>query len=270
MNRRIRGGLVLVGTLVAAAALAPVISRYHPADPTDLTYAARNLPPSIAHPFGTDHLSRDLLSRVLHGLRFSLSIALAAVALSLTVGTLVGLVAGYARRAVDDLLMRWVDAGLAMPRVFLVLVVLALWERVGVTTLVLILGLTSWLETSRLVRAEVRSVRQRPYVAAARSLGLRTPRLLFRHVLPNVATPILVTGALSVGTMVLLEAGLSYLGIGVPPPAPSLGSLINDGRSIFLQAPWISLIPGLVIVFTVLGFNLLADGLQSALDPHSR
>src|SRR5262245_29050304 len=157
-NRRVRLGLVLIAVLVAVAVVGPWLSPYEPGEQLDLI-RARNLAPSAAHPLGTDLLSRDSLSRVLSALRVSLSIALAAVTLSLTLGTAVGVVAGYARRAIDDILMRCVDAGLATPRIFLVLVILALWEHVGMVSLVLMLGLTSWFETSRLVRAEVRSVR---------------------------------------------------------------------------------------------------------------
>jgi peptide/nickel transport system permease protein len=268
MNRRVRVGLILVGALVVIAVLGPMLTPYDPGQQLDLV-RARNLPPSTRHWLGTDFLSRDCLTRVLHALRVSLSIALAAVLLSVTLGAAVGIVAGYARRTIDEVFMRCVDAGLAIPRIFLVLVIVALWEHVGVITLVLMLGLTSWFETSRIVRAEVRSIRRRPYVSAAEALGVGTGRLLVRHVLPNVAAPILVTTALSVGTMVLLEAGLSYLGVGVPQPTPSLGRLISEGTPVLVQAPWISVFPGIVIVMAVLAFNLLADGLQTTLDPRA-
>jgi len=181
----------------------------------------------------------------------------------------VGLAAGFAGGAVDQVLMRMVDAALAVPRVFLLLMIIALWEGIGLVAMVLILGLTSWFGTSRLVRAEVLSARSREYVAAARALGLSPVRIAVRHLLPNVSGPILVSATLGVGQIILIEAGLSYLGIGLGPPTPTLGNMILEGQELLVQAPWIIGAPGLVIVATVLAFSALSEGLEQALDPRA-
>jgi peptide/nickel transport system permease protein len=210
-------------------------------------------------------VSRDVLSRVLYGTRVSFLVAGLSMALSISLGTGVGLAAGLAGGAVDAALMRGVDVLLALPRVFLLLLVLTLWGRVALPALVLILGLTSWFETSRLVRASVLSTRAREYVAAARALGVRRAGVAVRHVLPNVAAPILVSATLGIGQIVLLEAGLSFLGIGVRPPAPSLGNMIADGRDFFLSAPLVAVAPGIVVTAIVLAFSALGEGLRDAL-----
>jgi len=266
---RIRLGSLAVAALLLLAILAPVIAPYAPTAQPDLI-GLRNAAPSWAHPFGTDMFSRDVLSRVLYGARVSLLIGVLAVAISVTVGTAVGLAAGYAGGAVDAGLMRVVDAGLAIPKIFVVLVVLALWEGITVPVLVGILGFTGWFGVSRIVRAETQSARGREYVAAARAIGIPTHRILVRHVLPNVAAPILVVASLGIGQVILLEAGLSYLGVGVPQPMPSWGNIIADGQHLFASAPWISTAPGLAIVATVMAFSVLADGMRAALDPRDR
>jgi peptide/nickel transport system permease protein len=261
-------GLGLVSVLVALALLAPVVAPYPPAAQLDLE-TLRSAAPSWAHPLGTDGYSRDLLSRLLYGARISLTIALLAVTLSVSVGTVVGLLAGYAGGVTDAVLMRVVDAGLALPKIFVALVVLALWEDVTIGAIVAILGFTGWFGVSRIVRAEVMSVRSREYVQAARALGTPPLRLVARHVLPNVAAPVIVTAALGVGQVVLIEAGLSYLGIGVPQPRPSWGNIIADGQHVLLSAPWIATSAGLAIVITVLAFSILGDGLRQRLDPRA-
>ncbi|MDH3497614.1 MAG: ABC transporter permease [Gemmatimonadota bacterium] len=266
---RIRLGLALVLALVALALFAPLLAPYPPAAQLDLE-TLRNVPPSVAHPFGTDPYSRDLLSRVLHGARLSLTIALLAVALAVTVGTAIGLASGWAGGLADTVLMRLVDAGLAVPKIFIVLVVLALWEKVTVVALIAILGGTGWFGVSRIVRAEVRAARDREYVAAARALGASARRVVLRHVLPNVAAPVIVIAAMGVGQVVLLEAGLAYLGVGVPQPTPSWGNIIADGQHLLLTAPWVATSAGLAVVVTVLAFSLLGDGLREHLDPRTR
>ena len=267
-DRNVRLGATLVGALILVTALAPVLSPHDPIAQPDLV-SGQNAPPSWTHPLGTDLYSRDVLSRVLYGARISLAIAVLSVTISLTLGTAVGTIAGFVGGATDAVLMRAVDVALAIPRVFLLLVVLALWEGVGVVALVLILGLTSWFEMSRLVRAEVISVREREYIAATSALGLGTHRTLARHVLPNVVAPIIVHGTLGVGIMILIEAALSYLGVGVPQPTPSLGSMIREGQPLITQAPWISVVPGVAIVATVLSFSVLGEGLRRAMDPRA-
>jgi peptide/nickel transport system permease protein len=265
---RLRVGLVLVAALAAVALLAPVLTPYPPAAQLDL-HALRAAPPSLAHPLGTDLYSRDLLSRLLFGARISLTIAVFAVVLSITVGTLVGLLAGYAGGVADAVLMRLIDAGLAVPKMFIVLVVLALWEGVTIPALIGMIGLTGWFGVARIVRTEVTAAREREYVEAARAAGASPVRIAVRHILPNVAGPIIVTAAMGVGQVVLLEAGLSYLGIGVPPPTPSWGNIVADGQHVLLTAPWIAAGAGLAIIFTVLAFSLLGDGLRERLDPRS-
>jgi peptide/nickel transport system permease protein len=265
MNR-LQAGLLLVGALAAVALLAPALAPYPPSAQLDLEHL-RSAAPSLAHPLGTDTYSRDLFSRVIYGARISLTIALLAVTLSVGVGTLVGLVAGYAGGLTDTVLMRVVDAGLALPKIFVALVVLALWENVTVGAIVAILGFTGWFGVSRIVRAEVMTAKAREYVAAARVLGLPASRVIARHVLPNIAAPVIVTAALGVGQVVLVEAGLSYLGIGVPQPVPSWGNIIADGQSVLLAAPWIAASAGLAILLTVLAFSVLGDGLREYLDP---
>lgn len=268
MNR-LRVGAVLVSLLALVALAAPWLTPYDPTAQLDLT-TLRNVAPSAAHPLGTDLYSRDLLSRILFGSRISLSIALFAMTIAVTVGTAVGLTAGFVGGLVDTVLMRIVDAGLAIPRLFLLLVVLVLWEGVTVPALIAILGLTGWFGTSRIVRAEVQSARGREYVTAARSLGAGSVRILTRHILPNVAGPIIVVATLGVGQVILIEAGLSYLGVGVPQPTPSWGNIINDGRHVLTVAPWISTAGGVAIVLTVLAFSVLGEGVRETLDPRRR
>jgi peptide/nickel transport system permease protein len=268
-HRRTRAGLILVSVLIALAALAPILAPYDPTEQLDLI-GRQMQAPSATHPFGTDFFSRDVFSRVLHGSRISLSIALLSVILSVTIGTMVGGIAGMAGGIADSVLMRTVDAALAIPRIFLLLVVLALWHDVGLGALIAILGLTSWFGTSRLVRAEILSLREREFVKAAQALGVGRLRLFLRHLLPNVAAPVIVAATLGVGHIVLIEAGLSYLGIGVRPPTPSWGAIIQEGQYLLARAPWIAIFPGVAIVLTVVGFSLLGDGLRDTLDPRSR
>jgi peptide/nickel transport system permease protein len=267
-SRQVRLGLAVVLLLYAVALLAPVLAPYNPTAQLDLVHG-RLLAPSWAHPLGTDLYGRDLLSRLLYGARLSLWIAALAVAVAITVGTAVGLVAGLAGSVVDTVLMRLVDAALAIPRVFLLLVVLSLWEHSGITALILVLGLTGWFGTSRLVRAEVLSVKQRDFVMAARALGVPLPRIALVHVLPNVLAPVIVTATLGVGNTVLVEAGLSFLGLGVRPPLASWGNMIADSQAFLATQPWQTAVPGAAVVLTVVAWSLLGDGLREALDPRS-
>lgn len=268
MNR-VRIAVILIGTIGTLALLAPALAPYDPTAQPNLT-TGTNQPPSLEHPLGTDLYSRDLLSRVLYGARISLAIAVIAVGLAMTIGTAVGLVAGYAGGWLDTLLMRFVDAGLAIPRIFLLLLVVALWNGLSVPALVLLLGCTGWLETSRIVRAEAQSVRGREYVAAARALGVGPVRILTRHVLPNVAAPVIVAATLGIGQVILIEAGLSFLGFGVPQPTPSWGNIISDGQAFLTTAPWVAGSAGLAIVVTVLAFSMLGDALHERLSGGGR
>jgi len=262
-----RAGLAFLAGLVLLAVLAPAILPDPAAQPDPI--AGSNLPPSLLHLFGTDPLSRDVLARVVVGARVSLAVALLAVALSISLGATVGIAAGYFGGAVDSLLMRLVDGALAVPRLFLLLLVLAVWEQVPIVMLVIFIGATGWFGTSRLVRAEVLRIREESFVRAAEALGARRRRIIFRHLLPNALGPLLVTATLGVGDVILVEAGLSFLGLGVQPPTPSWGGMILDAKSVLVTAPWNAIFPGLAILGTVLSANLFGDALRDAVDPRS-
>lgn len=258
---------LLIGLLCAIAVFAKQLAPYSPTEQLDIV-GLKSQPPSLAHPFGTDQYSRDLLSRMLFGARISLSVAMLAVLLSATAGTAYGLISGYAGGRIDAVMMRLLDACLAIPRVLLLVAVLALWSPVPLVALICIIGLTGWFEVSRLVRAEVLAVMQRDYVLAARALGTPGVRIVLRHVLPNVLNPVIVAATLGVGNVIILEAGLSYLGIGARAPTASWGSIFFDGSDAFQATWWIALFPGLAIIITVLAFNVCGNALRDALDPH--
>ena len=259
-------GLAVLVFFATVALAAPLLAPYPPWQQLDIV-RLQNLPPSWLHPFGTDIYSRDVWSRVVYGARVSLGIGTLGMLLAVTLGALVGATAGYFRRSLDAVLMRLVDVGLAVPRIFVVLVVIALWDRLAVLPLVLLLGCTGWFPTSRLIRGEVLSLRERPYTDAARAIGAGPWRVIFRHVLPNAAAPLIVSTALGIGNMMLLEAALSFLGGGVQPPRPSWGNMIADGREQFATALWTSLFPGLAIAIVVMALNAVGDGARDALDP---
>jgi peptide/nickel transport system permease protein len=258
-DRQGRFGVVLLALLAATALLAPTLLPNPRAMP-DITTGIL-LAPSPAHLLGTDHLSRDVLSRLVSGARVSLAVAIGAVALSMTLGAVVGLVAGYAGGAADAVLMRLVDAGLAIPRLFLLMIIVAVMQRIPLGVLILTIGATGWLGTSRLVRAEVLRLRTMDFVRGAEALGANRRRIIFRHLLPNVAAPLTVATTLAVGDVILLEAGLSFLGLGVQPPTPSWGGMIYDAKPYLVTAPWTSLAPGIAIVLTVLSVNLIGEAL---------
>ena len=258
-----RISLVVLAATVLLAAIGPSFLP-DPAAQPDILAASR--PPAADHPFGTDQLSRDVLSRVVSGSRVSLSVALLAVLVSMTVGAAVGLIAGYAGGWIDALLMRLVDAGLAIPRLFILLLLLAVWERIPIPALILILGTTGWFGASRLVRGEVVRLRHEPFVSGAEALGAGPGRVMIRHLLPNAAGPLLVAATLAMGDVILLEAGLSFLGLGIQPPTPSWGAMILDAKPVLVTAPWTSLFPGLAIVITVLSVNLIGDALSDTFD----
>jgi peptide/nickel transport system permease protein len=236
-------------------------------DCQDDIIALASRPPSIAHPFGTDIYSRDVLSRVIHGARISLSVAFLAILLSITVGTAYGAISGYVGGRTDSVMMRVIDALLSIPRILVLLAIFALWGRVSLGALVLILGLTGWFGTSRLVRAQVLQLKTEEMVVAARALGARHRRILWRHILPGVTSTVVVAATLGIGNVIILEAGLSFLGVGVQPPTASWGNIISDGSSNVAGMWWMSLFPGLAIVLTVMAFNIIGDALRDALDP---
>ena len=252
--------------LYLVALLAPVIAPYSQSQQLDIV-ALKDRPPSFAHLFGTDRYSRDILSRVLYGARVSLTVATLAMLVSAAIGTTYGLVAATFGRLVDAVLMRLLDAMLAIPRVLLLIAVLALWNPVPLWGLVVLLGATGWFEVSRLVRAEALTLLERDFVAAARSLGAGRRTIMARHLLPNVLTPVVVATTLGIGNVIALETALSYIGIGVREPAASLGTMFQMGTEVFAGTWWAAVFPGVVIVLTILCFNILGDALRSALDP---
>jgi peptide/nickel transport system permease protein len=258
-------GVFVLTFFVTIALAAPLVAPYPPSVQIDVVHPDQ--PPSAQFPLGTDPLSRDVWSRLAYGARVSLGIGALAMMVAVTVGAAVGAAAGYFRRWVDAVLMRLVDVGLAMPRIFVFLMAVALWEHLPLGVLVLLIGLTGWFATSRLVRAEVLSLREREYVAAARALGAGSGRIIFRHVLPNAAAPIIVSAALGIGNVMLLEAGLSFLGLGVPSPVPSWGNMIADGMPKMAVAPWSATFPGVAISLVVMALNAIGDALRDALDP---
>jgi peptide/nickel transport system permease protein len=226
----------------------------------------KNTPPSLHHLFGTDQFSRDVFARVLVGAAISLAISALAVLFSTVVGTGYGLIAGYTGGRTDTIMMRVLDGFMSVPRVLLLVAVLAVW-RPALPGLIFLIGATGWFTVARLVRAEVLTIRDADFVAAARALGASARGTIWRHLLPNVAAPVIVSATLGVGNVILLEAGLSYLGIGAQKPTPSWGSIFLDGVDYGLSAWWVLLFPGLAIVATVLSFNVLGDALRDLLDP---
>jgi peptide/nickel transport system permease protein len=261
-----RAGAILLLVIAIGALVGPWFLPDPLAQPDIL---AGSVPPGLGHPFGTDQLNRDVLARVVAGARVSLSVALLAVGLSVTIGAAVGLVSGYWGGVVDAGLMRLVDGALAIPRLFILLLVLATMDRVPLPALIVLIGATGWFATSRLVRAEVLRIREETYVRAAEALGARRRHIILRHLLPNTMGPLLVAATLGVGDVILLEAGLSFLGLGVQPPTPSWGNMVLDSKEVLVSAPWASIFPGLAIVITVLSANLVGDALRETLDPRS-
>jgi len=253
-------GAAIVAALALAALLAPLLA---PADPLAQPdpIALQNRPPSAEHPLGTDRFSRDVASRLLYGARVSLGIGVAAAFLAVLIGAGIGLAAGLGTPAVDQLLMRGVDVALALPRVFLILLALALWEDAPAGAVIGLIAVTGWFQTSRVVRALVLRLRESDFVQAARALGVGRWGLAQRHLLPHVAPAIIVSATLDVGNIILLESGLSYLGLGVRAPAPSWGNMILEGKDQLLSAPWVAVAPGLALLLTVAAFNLAGDGL---------
>jgi peptide/nickel transport system permease protein len=252
-----------LGVVALAALFAPWIAPFDPAAALDVSAGAQ--PPSATHWFGTDPISRDLLTRVLYGARLSLGVSLVAVLVATLVGTAWGAIAGFSRGGLDGALMRLVDAGLAIPRIILLLAIVSLWGSLTAPALALLLGLTGWFGASRLVRAEVRRVRTFDFTLAAHALGAPPARILVRHVLPHAVTPMLIAATLAVGQVVVVEAGLAFLGHGVAPPAASWGSIIRDGRDHLATAWWMSVFPGVTFAVTVLAINVLGDRLRAVL-----
>lgn len=260
-----RAALVVLGIIILVGLLAPIIAPYDPAAQPDIV-ALKDLAPSLLHPFGTDPYSRDVLSRVIYGARLSLFIGFLATLMSLTLGVAYGAVAGYAGGLLDGAMMRVLDALLAIPRLLLLIGVLVAWPRLSIGALVLFLGLTGWFGLSRIVRGQVLALKHAEFVTAARALGASRTRILVRHLLPNLVSPIVVAATLGVAHVIVLEAGLSYLGIGVPQPEASWGNIIQDGADQVARLWWMSLFPGLMLVLTVMTLNVVGEALRDAYD----
>lgn len=257
-------GMALFMFFLVASLLAPLLAPYHPTaqpDPVSDQYQA----PSRLHPMGTDKFGRDILSRVLYGSQTSLAVALLAVSLATFIGLFVGAFSGYRGGWVDDLTMRVVDGLLAFPRLLLVLTVVAFFAR-SFWVVVLLLALTGWMGVSRLVRGEVLRLKERDFIHAAVATGVSRGRVVWKHIVPNTLGPVVISATLRIGTIILLESYLSFLGLGVQPPAPSWGGMVFNGRDVLLSAWWVSAFPGLAIVLAVMACNLVGDGLRDALD----
>ncbi len=264
-NRLAMAGASVLFLLGLAALAAPVLSK---SDPNEQQLTQRLQPPSLQHPMGTDDLGRDVTARILFGGRVSLRVGLVAVAISVLIGTGVGLTAGFFGGWVDGVLMRVVDIMLCFPTLFLILMVIAFLDP-SLWTVMTVIGLTSWPGLARLVRGETLSLRERDFVLAARGLGLSAPRIAVVHLLPNLVVPILVSAALGVGGAILTESALSFLGLGVQPPMASWGNILTSGKDYIHVAWWLSVFPGVAILVTVLALNLVGEGLRDVLDPRA-
>lgn len=264
-NRMAMAGAAIVGLMFLLALVAPLAGH----DPGAIDIAARLQAPGIGHWLGTDDLGRDELTRILYGARISLLVGFVAVGIATVIGIVVGALAGYYGRWVDALVMRFVDIMLCFPTFFLILAVIAFLEP-SIWNIMAIIGLTGWMGVARLVRAEFLSLRERDFVLAARALGASDLRIIFRHILPSALSPVLVSATLGVAGAILTESALSFLGIGVQPPTPSWGNMLIVGKQTLGTAWWLSAFPGLAILLTVLGYNLLGEGIRDALDPRLR
>jgi len=259
-------GFMIVATVVFVAVFAPFLAPY---DYARIDPNAVLMPPSWAHPFGTDQLGRDVLSRVIWGARVSVEVGVISVGIAVVIGTIIGAVSGYYGGMVDNVLMRFVDIMLCFPTFFLILAVISVLEP-SIVNIMVVIGLTSWMGVARLVRAEVLSLKEREFVLAAKVMGASDVRIIFRHIIPNAMGPVLVAATLGVGSAILVESALSFLGIGVQPPTPSWGGILAAGKDNIEIAWWLSFFPGFAILITVLGYNLLGEGLRDVLDPRIR
>lgn len=265
-NRVAVAGLVVVLALFVLALSASTIAPY---PPDEIDTANILSPPSRHHLLGTDVLGRDVLSRILYGAGVSLSVGFVAVSISSMIGIMLGAVAGYYGGWADRVVMRFVDIMLCFPSFFLILAVIA-FIGPSIWNIMIVIGVTSWMSVTRLVRAEFLSIRERDFVQAARSQGAGDARIIFIHILPNAMAPILVAATLGIASAVLVESGLSFLGIGVQPPDPSWGNMLTEGKDNIEIAWWLSLFPGLAILVTVMGYNMLGEGIRDSLDPRLR
>lgn len=262
-NRLALVGLAIVLTMMIVSLAAPLIAPYDP-----VSIDVRNVfsPPSRSHPFGTDELGRDVLSRMIWGSRVSLQVGFLAVSIAIMIGTILGSLAGYYGGRLDSVIMRFVDIMLAFPTLFLILSVITIVEP-SIYNIMIIIGLTGWMDVARLVRAEFLTLKERDFVYAAKALGASNLRIIFSHILPNALSPVFVAATFGIAGAILIESGLSFLGLGVQPPNPSWGNIITSGKDNIEVAWWLSLFPGLAILITVLSYNLVGEGLRDSIDP---
>jgi len=259
-------GILIIGALVGIALVAPLIA---PADPTRTNLEIRFDPPTRAHPFGTDQLGRDILSRVIYGTRVSLRIAILAAVIATTIGAPLGIISGYFRGRVDDFLMRLTDMFMAFPRLILAMAIAAAL-RPSLENVIIAISIAAWPAYARLARSVTLALREETFVEAARALGAGSPRILTRHVLPGVLSPMVIQISLDMGGIILTAAGLGFIGVGAQPPTPEWGVMIAEGRNYITQQWWVSTFPGIAIALVVFGFNLLGDGIRDLLDPRLR
>lgn len=262
-NKLAKVGILIIAVLILTAIFSPLISTHNPIEGNILE---RLQSPSKNHFLGTDEMGRDVFSRMVYGTRISISIGIIAVGISVIVGTFLGLISGYFGGKIDTVIMRFVDIMLCFPTFFLILMVIAFLEP-NIYNIMIVIGLTSWTGLARLVRGETLSIKERDFIIAAKGLGLKKRRIIFVHILPNVIAPVIVASILGVGAAILTESGLSFLGLGVQPPTPSWGNILTSGKDYIHIAWWLSLFPGLAILITVLGWNLLGEGLRDVFDP---
>lgn len=256
-------GLIVILTLAGIAVCASLIAPY---EPTSIDVYNVLAPPSFSHPFGTDELGRDVLTRMIWGSRVSLKVGFVAVGIAITIGTILGAISGFYGRRIDAVLMRFVDIMLAFPTFFLILAVISIVEP-SIATIMIVIGLTGWMDVARLVRAEFLTLKERDFISAARAIGVADTRLIFRHIIPNALSPVFVAATFGIAGAILVESSLSFLGLGVQPPDPSWGNILTSGKDNITVAWWLSLFPGIAILITVLSYNLVGEGLRDALDP---
>ncbi len=268
---------IILVVMILASAFAPVISHH---DPDRSSFRTRYISPSPEYPLGTDDLGRDMLTRILYGGRVSLSVGLLAMLLAIVIGTVVGAIAGFYGGWVDNVLMRLVDVMLSLPRLFMLILMtiilrglnsplLQVWG--GVPVIVLVIGILAWMGVARLVRASFLSLKEKEFVEAARAAGASNLRIMFRHILPNAMSPVIVAATLGLAGAIISESGLSFLGLGVQPPTPTWGNMLTNAQDEMLKGHiWMAIFPGLMIFITVISMNYIGDGLRDALDPHKK
>lgn len=255
--------LIFILIIILAAIFAPYIAPYNP---DKINVNAILLPPSFAHPLGTDQLGRDALSRLIYGSRISIEVGFIAVSISLFIGIIAGSCAGYYGGIIDSILMRFVDIMLTFPSFFLILAISAILKP-SIINIMIIIGLTSWMGVARIIRAEFTQNKEKDYVLAAKASGASPLYIMFSEILPNTIAPILVSATLGIATAILIQASLAFLGIGIMPPTPSWGGMLSRGKTYIMVAWWLTLFPGIAILLTVLGFNLIGEAVRDALDP---